>query len=158
MLATLYEQESQSLVGMLWVFTSDKTVAEDIAQEAFVRIALSWHRMHDPAKAGAYLRSIAFNLARSQHKRARNARDREATSRLEADSAEVTAMLNDDERNVLVALRALPTRQRECLVLRYYASLEPLQIANAIGLSVNSVKTHLRRGLEALRGQIGDER
>lgn len=157
-LETLFEQESRSLVGMLWVFTGDKAAAEDIAQEAFVRISLAWHRVQDPAKAGAYLRSIAFNLARSQHKRAGKARGREETTGAESDSAEVKALLNDDERQVLLALRALPARQRECLVLRFYSSLEPLQIASATGLSINSVKTHLRRGLEALRGQIGSER
>lgn len=155
-LAILYEQESHSLVAMLWVFTGDKVMAEDLAQDAFVRIALAWHRVEDPAKAGAYLRSIAFNLARSNHRRAAAVRRREPVAIVENESAEAIAMLNDSERELLVALRALPARQRECLVMRFYASLEPMQIAAGTGLSINSVKTHLRRGLEALRGQMGD--
>lgn len=157
LLEAVYERESQSLVGMLWVFTNNKAAAEDLAQEAFVRLALSWHRVQDPAKAGAYLRSIAFNLARSQHRRATTARRHLPSQLPDAVSAEAAALVNEDERELLLALRRLPDRQRECLVLRFYADLEPLQIAATLNLSVNSVKTHLRRGLESLRSRSGDE-
>jgi len=158
LLEGVYERESRSLVGMLWVVTGDQAAAEDLAQEAFVRLALAWHRVRDPEKAGAYLRSIAFNLARSQHRRATTARLYQPPGLPDTVSAEATALLNEAERQLLVALRALPDRQRECLVLRFYADLEPLQIAATLDLSVNSVKTHLRRGLEALRSRMGDER
>jgi RNA polymerase sigma-70 factor (sigma-E family) len=157
-LEAVYERESRSLVGMLWVFTGDKAAAEDLAQEAFVRLALAWHRVQDPERAGPYLRSIAFNLARSHYRRATTARLHQPTSLPEMASAEATALLNDAERQLLDALRSLPDRQRECLVLRFYADLEPLQIAATLGVSVNSVKTHLRRGLDALRTRMGDER
>jgi RNA polymerase sigma-70 factor (sigma-E family) len=158
LLQAVYERESPSLVGMLWVFTGDKAAAEDLAQEAFVRLALHWHRVQDPEKAGAYLRSVAFNLARSHHRRATTARLHQPPPVSDTVSAETTALLNETERQLLVALRALPDRQRECLVLRFYADLEPLQIAATLNLSVNSVKTHLRRGLDGLRSRIGDER
>lgn len=158
LLEAVYAQESRSLVGMLWVVSGDQAMAEDLAQEAFVRLALAWHRVKDPDKAGAYLRSIAFNLARGQHRRANTAR-RYLPPRLpDTVSAEVAALLNETERELLVALRALPDRQRECLVLRFYADLEPLQIAATLDVSVNSVKTHLRRGLDALRHRMGDQR
>lgn len=67
-------------------------------------------------------------------------------------------MLNESERAMVAALRVLPDRQRECLVLRYYANLEPREIASTLDLSVNSVKTHVRRALEALRNSMGDAR
>lgn len=70
LLAAIYEREVRYLIGMLWVFTGDKAQAEDVAQEAFVRLATSWHRMLDPNRATSYLRSIAFNLARSEFRRA----------------------------------------------------------------------------------------
>lgn len=156
LLGEVYERESRPLVGMLWVFTGDKAVAEDLAQESFVRLALAWHRVREPAKAGAYLRSIAFNLARSHQRRATTGRQLPPRA-TETASAEATALLNEAERQLLEELRGLPERQRECLVLRFYADLEPLQIASTLGLSVNSVKTHLRRGLGALRGRMGDQ-
>ena len=158
LLAEVFERESRGLVGMLWVFTGDKATAEDLTQEAFVRLAMAWHRVRDPERAGAYLRSIAFNLARSQHRRAAVAQRHRPGPPANTVSAETTALLNEGERRLLEALRGLPDRQRECLVLRFYADLEPLQIASTLGLSVNSVKTHLRRGLDALRGRMGDQR
>lgn len=158
LLTEVFERESRGLVGMLWVFTGDRATAEDLMQEAFVRLAMAWHRVRDPERAGAYLRSTAFNLARSQHRRAAVARRHRPGPSANTVSAETTALLNEGERRLLEALRGLPDRQRECLVLRFYADLEPLQIASTLGLSVNSVKTHLRRGLDALRGRMGDQR
>ncbi|MEY2432401.1 MAG: hypothetical protein QOC92_2126 [Acidimicrobiaceae bacterium] len=157
LLGAIYERENRSLIGMLWVFTGDKTMAEDLAQEAFVRLAMSWHRVRDPNLASSYLRSIAFNLARSEFRRAEVAQRHRATV-ASVPSAEVDALLNESERAMVAVLRVLPDRQRECLVLRYYADLEPRQIASTLGLSVNSVKTHVRRGLEALRDSMGDAR
>ena len=60
-------------------------------------------------------------------------------------------------RRVLEALRDLPRRQRDCLVLRYYQELGVGEIAVTLGLSVNSVKTHLQRGLRALEESLGGE-
>lgn len=157
LLGTIYEQESRSLVGMLWVFTRDKALAEDLAQEAFVRLAMSWHRVRDANSASSYLRSIAFNLARSEFRRTELARRHRRTA-ASVPSAEVDALLNESERALVTALRLLPDRQRECVVLRYYANLEPRQIASTLGVSVNSVKTHVRRGLDALRDSMGNAR
>jgi RNA polymerase sigma-70 factor (ECF subfamily) len=97
-------------------------------------------------------------MARGHERRRATARRHPPTTPNDSQSAEATALLNATERDLLEALRTLPDRQRECLVLRFYADVEPLEIARQLDLSVNSVKTHLRRGLEALRVRMGDER
>ena len=62
--------------------------------------------------------------------------------------------VRDDQRQVLDALRDLPARQRDCLVLRYYDELGIDDIAETLGVSRNSVKTHLQRGLAALEARL----
>jgi RNA polymerase sigma factor (sigma-70 family) len=67
-------------------------------------------------------------------------------------------VLRDDQRQVLEVLRDLPHRQRDCLVLRYYQELGIDDIADTLGISRNSVKTHLQRGLAAMETRLGDMR
>ena len=66
--------------------------------------------------------------------------------------------LSDDDTEVVDALRELPRRQRDCLVLRYYEEQGIDEIATTLGISRNSVKTHLTRGMQALREVLGDFR
>jgi len=73
---------------------------------------------------------------------------------LDEPSAEQTASLQESRREVVEALRALPHRQRECVALRYYLELSIEEIADAIGVSANSVKTHLKRGLRGLAATL----
>ena len=65
-------------------------------------------------------------------------------------SPEEHALLRDDHQEVLDALRTLPRRQRECLVLRYYLDLSEAEIASTLGISNGSVKSHSSRGLAAV--------
>ena len=67
-------------------------------------------------------------------------------------------VLREDQRAVIAALRTLPDRQRECLVLRFYAELTESEIAATLAISPNSVKTHVRRGLAALEGRLEERR
>jgi RNA polymerase sigma factor (sigma-70 family) len=66
-------------------------------------------------------------------------------------------MAGDDHRRMVEALRRLPARQRECLVLRYYLDLSETEIAAALGISQGSVKTHASRGIAALGSQLARE-
>jgi RNA polymerase sigma factor (sigma-70 family) len=75
-----------------------------------------------------------------------------------ASSAEVTALASDDQRAVLEALRSLPDRQRDVLVLRYYLDLPESEIAATLGIAAGTVKTHARRALEALTDLLEDRR
>jgi RNA polymerase sigma-70 factor (sigma-E family) len=150
----LYRAEARTLVGMLWVYTGDRAVAEELVQEAFLKLQTSWRRIRDPQRAGAFVRTTAFNLARSRFRHLRVARRYTPDPPRIAPSAEDGLVLSEDRRAVIEAVRALPHRQRECVVLRYYGGLTDAETARQLGVSVNSVKTHLRRALDTLEATL----
>jgi len=150
LVVALFRQEGSSLVRLARLFVDDRNAAEDLVQEAFIRLARSAHRIEDPAKAPAYLRSIVLNLARDENRRGLvSLRHHLPLDRRRA-STEDEIVLRDDQQEVIDALRRLPQRQRDCLVLRYYEELGIDDIATTLGISRNSVKTHLQRGLAAM--------
>ena len=155
LLVGLFEREGRSLVRMARLFVDDRNAAEDLVQEAFIRLARSAHRINDEAKAAAYLRSIVLNLARDHNRRGLVSLRHRLPLDAERAEEEDELVLRDDQRQVLDALRELPHRQRDCLVLRYYQELGIDGIAETLGISRNSVKTHLRRGLAALESALG---
>ena len=150
---SLFRQEASSLVRLARLFVDDRNAAEDLVQEAFIRLARSAHRLHDPVKAPAYLRSIVLNLARDNNRRGLvSLRHHLPEDVQRAVEDEIT--LREDQQEVIDVLRELPHRQRECLVLRYYDELGIDDIATTLGISRNSVKTHLTRGLSALERRL----
>jgi RNA polymerase sigma-70 factor (sigma-E family) len=156
LVGTLFTQEARRLVGLASFFTDDRTAAEDLVQEAFIRLARSAHRIRDVEKAAAYLRSIVINLARDHNRRGLVSLRHRPPEAGDEPSAEETASVQESRREVVEALRALPRRQRECLALRYYLELSIEEIADALGVSANSVKTHLKRGLRGLAAVLED--
>ena len=156
--SALFATEARSLLGMLTAYTGDRALAEDLVQEAFLRLHRAWTRLDDPTSSAAYLRSIAFNLARSQFRRLRLVRTRTAERDEVAGSAEDGVVLSEDRREVAAALRLLPDRQRTCVILRFWAGLTDSEIASTMGISRNSVNTHLRRGLRSLESTLGGTR
>src|SRR3954468_20148748 len=109
-----------------------------------------WGRLREPDKAAAYLRAAVVNRSRSTLRR-RVVEDRHRP--LPGDdmpSAEHGALALLERDRVLAALRPLPARQREALVLRYYADLSEADIAEAMGISPGAVNSHASRGISAL--------
>lgn len=156
----LFEQEGSSLVRLARLFVDDRNAAEDLVQEAFIRLARSVGRIEDRTKAAAYLRSIVLNLARDHNRRGLVSLRHQLPFDDRRASVEDEIALRDDQRRVIEALRDLPHRQRDCLVLRYYHELGIDDIAATLSISPNSVKTHLRRGMAALERNLagpGDE-
>ncbi len=155
--ADMFRAEGVSLVRLARLFVDDRNAAEDLVQEAFIRLARSAHRIEDPARAPAYLRSIVLNLARDHNRRGLvSLRHRSPLVDVQAGIDDEIA-IRDDQRRMLDALRDLPARQRACLVLRYYDELGVDDIASTLGISRNSVKTHLQRGLAALETRLATE-
>ncbi len=155
LLVQLFRQEGTALVRLARLFVDDRNAAEDLVQEAFIRLARSAHRIQDPAKAAAYLRSIVLNLARDHNRRGLvSLRHRLPLDDRRAGEEDMLD-IREDQREVIAALRDLPHRQRACLVLRYYQELGIDDIAEALGISRNSVKTHLQRGLAAMEARVG---
>jgi RNA polymerase sigma factor (sigma-70 family) len=139
-------------VGLARLFVDHRDAAEDVVQEAFIRLARSLGRIEDPAKAAAYLRSIVLNLARDHNRRGLlSLRHRQPANDLDPSGVDETVADRDEHRIVIAALRRLPRRQRDCLALHYLLELSVAEIADTLSMSPNSVKTHLKRGLAALR-------
>jgi RNA polymerase sigma-70 factor (sigma-E family) len=154
--ADMFRAEGASLVRLARLFVDDRNAAEDLVQEAFIRLARSARRIEDPTRAPAYLRSIVLNLARDHNRRGLvSLRHRSPIVEVQA-GVEDQLAVRDDQRQVLDALRELPSRQRACLVLRYYDELGIDDIAATLGVSRNSVKTHLQRGLAALEARLNE--
>jgi RNA polymerase sigma-70 factor (sigma-E family) len=158
MVRALYSEHAASLVRLARLFVDDRNAAEDLVQEAFIRLARHAHRIEQPSKAAAYLRSIVLNLARDHNRRGLVSLRHRQPADAEASTAEDEVVLRDDQRIVIEAIRALPLRQRDCVVLRYYFESGIPEIAETLGISANSVKTHLKRGLAALERTLGPER
>jgi RNA polymerase sigma-70 factor (sigma-E family) len=150
----LFREQGAALVRLARFFVDDRPAAEDIVQEAFIRLARAAQRIREPDRAAAYLRSIVLNLARDHNRRGLvSLRHRPPADPAPA-SVEEEVAVRADQRQVIEALRGLPRRQRDCLVLRYYLEVPVSGIADTLGISPNSVKTHLQRGLRALQSLL----
>lgn len=159
MVTSLFAQEGTALVRLARLFTDDRNAAEDLVQEAFIRLHRSVDRIRDPDKAAPYLRSILLNLARDHNRRGlMSLRHAEAmTPESSPEAPEDRVILNDQQSTVIAALEDLPARQRECLLLRFYFDQTEREIGETLDISPNSVKTHCRRGMESLRRNLEAE-
>jgi RNA polymerase sigma-70 factor (sigma-E family) len=156
-LVDLYRAHYRSLVRLAALLLDDQGASEEVVQDAFVRVHQAWDRVVDPDKRAAYLRSAVMNGARSRMRHRLVRRRLEPVPTAPAvESAEAGALLAEEHREVLAALRSLPHRQRDCLVLRYYLDLSEADIAATLGISAGSVKTHVHRGMATLTERLGD--
>jgi RNA polymerase sigma-70 factor (sigma-E family) len=159
-LAEMHREHYRSLVKLASLLVDDRATCEEVVQDAFVAVFRSAARLRDETKLPAYLRSAVLNGARSQ------LRKRQVRTRVrpvdppatEAASAEADALAADDKRALLDALRSLPDRQRDVLVLRFYLDLAESEIAETLGIGGGTVKTHARRGLDALARELESRR
>jgi len=115
--------------------TGDQPTAEDVVQDAFLGLYRRWQALHDADKALGYLRSSVLNGCRSVHRVRLRRQGITLDPPEHAGSAEAEAMLGEAHREVLAALRRLPRRQREAVVLRYYLDMTEDQAAQAMGVS-----------------------
>lgn len=148
--SALYQAHALALVKLAVLMTGDQPTAEDVVQDAFLGLYRHWPSLHDSGKALGYLRSSVLNGCRSVHR----IRFRHQAVTLDppapADSAEAEALLGEAHREVLAALRRLPPRQREAVVLRYYLDMTEDQAGQAMGVTRGTVKSATSRGLAAL--------
>ncbi|HEY3735105.1 MAG TPA: SigE family RNA polymerase sigma factor [Streptosporangiaceae bacterium] len=147
----LYSSHYRALVRLSALLVRDVCTAEEVVQDSFVAMHASWRRLRDTEKALSYLRQSVVNRSRSVL-RHRVVVDKNAPKPPPlAPSAEQGAISQFERSAVVSALRNLPSRQREAIVLRYYADLSEAQIASAMGISRGAVKSHTARGMSALR-------
>lgn len=158
LVAHLFRAESARLVSMARWFVEDRTAAEDLVQEGFIKLAANAYRIRTPERAASYLRSIVINLCRDHNRRGLVSLRHRPPSLTDEVSAEDVATAREEVRTVVAAVRGLPRRQRDCVVLRYYLELSIAEIGDTLGLSRNSVKTHLQRGMRTLERELGGDR
>jgi len=154
----LYAAHADDAARLAYLLTGDRALAEDLVQDAFVKLAGRLVHLRDPGAFGAYLRTTVVNLSRSHFRRRKLER-----AHLERTAAEPMAEGSSaapDERDELWrALQTLSRRQRAAIVLRYYEDLSEAQTADILQCRAGTVKSLVARGLETLREQIrGDER
>lgn len=153
-LEVLFRRHYLGLVRLSYCLVEDQSTAEDVVQDAFMSLQRNHRRLRDPEAAAAYLRSAVLNLSRSHLRRLIRNRGGAATSSLAAPSPEERAVAHDQERRLWHAVRALPQRQREVLVCRYYLQLNVAATADQLKISAGSVKRHAHRALHALQVRL----
>ncbi len=156
----LFSLHHRRLVGLASLLVDDRRNAEDLVQEAFAGLYRSWRQLRDPDAAVAFLNKAVVNGGRDSLRRKRRAGaavlQLVPRSELLA-SAEHAAVQNAEHERLWAAVTALPTRQRQVLVLRYYLDQSEAEIADMLGVSRGSVKKHASRGIAALAQQWEDK-
>jgi RNA polymerase sigma-70 factor (sigma-E family) len=151
----LYRAHALGLIRLAVVMLGDRPAAEDAVQDAFCGLYRRWHHLSDPAKALSYVRSSVINNCRTalRHRR----RQAGPAGDPPGESAEALALIGEEHRQVLTAIRRLPARQREVLVLRFYLDLDEEQIAASMRISRGTVKSTTSRALAALGRILGEQ-
>jgi RNA polymerase sigma-70 factor (sigma-E family) len=163
----LYAEHALGLVRLAVVITGDRAAAEDIVQDAFLGLYRRWDRLSDLTAPLAYLRVSVVNGCRTAlRRRARlglwpgvSAGDSPDEAVPVAgfgpppgltESAEASVLLSEEQRAVAAALRKLPRRQLEAVVLRYYLDLSIEETAQVMGINPGTVKSATHRALAAV--------
>lgn len=151
---SFFEAHERRLFGTLCLVTGDRSEAEEVTQEAFLRMLERWDHLSHVQDRGAYLYRTAFNIYRSRFRRALR-----AARRLTAGDHPVDAFDQIDEReDLLAALRTLTPRQRAAVVLLDVIDLPSEEAGRLLGVKAVTVRRLASQARSALRGKIGRER
>jgi RNA polymerase sigma-70 factor (sigma-E family) len=160
-LADLFRLHHGELVRLATMLVRSREAAEDAVQDVFTSIQARSGELARPEDALPYLRAAVLNRCRSALRRQAVARRfgsmRDPELELPGNSAEADVIRDEQRREVLAALAALPLRRREVLVLRYYLGLSEAEIARTLGISSGTVKSTAARGLTALARMLGED-
>jgi len=152
----MFGEHYRSLVRMAALLVGDVATAEAVVQDSFVAMHGAWRRLRDSEKALPYLRQCLVNRSRSalRHKIVIGRNTPKPEPGMPSAEREAPPA---PEHAVAGALRALPQRQREALVLTFYGGLTEAQAASAMGISPSMVKNHMAQAIETLRTVMGTE-
>ena len=152
-LATLYAQHAPKAGRLAFLLLGDKGAAEDLVQEAFVRVAGRLTMLRKPEAFEGYLRQTVVNLARSHIRR--KVRDRAIAERVRRERTSHVGAPDVAQSDLIArGMQALTHRQRAAIVLRFYLDLSEEETAETLGCAVGTVKSSVHRGLQALRIQM----
>jgi RNA polymerase sigma-70 factor (sigma-E family) len=147
--AALYQATALGLIRLAYVMLGDRPSAEDVVQEAFCGLYRRWDRLKNTDSAIYYVRASVLNGCRSVL-RHRAVWRRGLADQPPAASAEAAVLSAEERGEVIRAIRRLPHRQREVLVLRFYSDLSDAEIARVMGIGQSTVRSTAHRALEAL--------
>lgn len=156
-LVALYEEHQLGLVRMAVLLVGDEATAEDVVQDVFLRMQDKCPRLDDEGKLLAYVRASVLNGCRMALRRRRMIWRYTPPHEPPVWSAESAAMLGEERRTVMRALRRLPRRQREAVVLRYYLDLTDDEVSAAMDIRPGTVRSTMARALAALARELGEE-
>ena len=155
--AQLYSQYAPAAARLAFLLTDDRQLAEDITQEAFVKVLGRYADLRSQAAFHAYLRTTIVNLARGHFRKLRVERswlERQKATDVERTASQPEIEMGDD---LWRRMATLPYRQRVALVLRYYEDLSENETADVMHCSSGAVKSLIARAMATLRGQTWDE-
>jgi RNA polymerase sigma-70 factor (sigma-E family) len=150
----LYSLHYRALVRLAVLLVRDIPTAEDVVQDSFVAMHDGWQRLRNAESALAYLRHAVLNRSRSVLRHRAVVDKHLPNPPPDNPSAEYCALVRLEQSAVVEALRRLPGRQREAIVLRYYADFSEAEVAAAMGISRGAVKSHTARAIAALRADL----
>jgi RNA polymerase sigma factor (sigma-70 family) len=152
--AALFAEHHLALVRLAVVMLGDVATAEDVVQDAFEKLQAGWHRLRDTDRALPYARAAVLNGCRNVRRRSAIARKHAGNSTpldcSQPDAVEALA----DSAELMAAIRALPRRQREVLVLRFYLDLDVAEVADMLSIGPSSVRSSSARALAQLARSI----
>jgi RNA polymerase sigma-70 factor (sigma-E family) len=155
-LAELYERHAREATRLAYLLTGDRALAEDLVQDAFVRLAGRFLDLRDPDGFAHYLRRTVVNLSNSWYRRRRV--ERAYLERGGAAPQRPVSAPDPAERDELWRkLQTLNQKQRAAIVLRFYEDLSEEQTSDALGVPKGTVKSLVSRGLAAMRQQMEGE-
>ena len=153
-LQDLYVQLRRDLVRLAVALVDDVATAEDLVHDVFAAAQGRWNGLRDPDAAAAYLRRATLNRARSELRRRRYRLTRPVPAAVDQPAADDAVLLAEEHSRIVAAVRSLPSRQRDVVLLRYWQGLSEAQIALTLGISPGTVKSASSRGLTAVRRHL----
>lgn len=154
-LEELYRRHVDEAVRLAVLLTGDRSLAEDLVQDAFVRVLGRFHDLRNRDAFWWYLRRTIVNLANSHFRRRRV--ERAWLERQRPEPAAPSGHDVEERERLLAALMTLRPEQRAAVVLRYYEDLSEADTAEALGRPVGTVKSMVSRGMDRLREELGDD-
>ncbi|MBB6345173.1 SigE family RNA polymerase sigma factor [Nonomuraea muscovyensis] len=154
----LFRAHRLALVRLAFLLVGDQESAEDVVQDTFAAVFRRWSKLSDRGEVLPYLRKAVVNGCRMVLRRRAIIGRFRGHREIPFWSAEAAALLGETRRQVFLAVRALPRRQREALVLRFYLDLSEAEIAQVMGVSRGTVKSTTSRALKVLATQLQEER
>lgn len=154
-LSDLYVRHAPDAIRLAYLLTGKQHTAEDIVQDAFVRLFGRFRDLRNPDAFQAYLRKTVINISRDHFRRLRSERALAARESPRHESSQIPEL--EEWHSLYEALRSLPHRQRAALILRYAEELSERETAEAMGCSVAAVKSLVSRATGRLRMDLRRE-